>query len=134
MLLLFFLSRESWVQRKLPRPFRKRISVVLESNYADYRQFYRAFKSLVMYAFVPNKIKNRSITPLFRNKIEQINKLCGKKESKLCNYLKNRNYASLKTSRKSEVYKKIYNNITLRALYIRKILNILSDLLKFGKY
>ena len=84
----YHIPEEIWELRALPKPFKKRINFVLESNCPDYGYIYHAFKSLLTYAFVPQHIKYRSITRLFREKIKLIYKLVEVKERRLNDFLR----------------------------------------------
>ena len=130
----YHIPEEKWEQRALPEPFRKRINLVLQSNYPDYGYFCRALKSLVMYAFVPQEIKNRSITPLFRNRIQPIYEFCENKEKKLCNFTKRLNLDSLKYIEQKEFISRMIEHIEDRLSSVYQILEILRVLRIFEEY
>ena len=129
----YHIPEEKWEQRAIPEPFRRRINLVLESNCPDYGYFCRAFKSLLMYAFVPQKIKNRSTTPIFRDKIERTFKLCKDKEIKLQNFIEilvslyEEEPDDESTMTKMEDFEKRLDSVC-------EILNILRILLQFETY
>ena len=126
---------QNWEQRALPKPFRRRIDLVLESNCPDYGYISRALKSLVMYAFVPRKIKNRSITPLFKDKIQPILELCEDKERKLVAFIGRLALRSLKhTGQENKVILGTIEHFEDRLKSLFHILHILHDLHNFTEY
>ena len=130
----YHIPEQKWEQRALPVPFRRRIMLVLESNCPDYHHFYCALKCLLMYAFVPGQIKNRSITPHFKNMIEQIINLCVNYKRYLSNLLNIQTLAGVKGSENMDTLLEIIEAFEERLDFNNEIMEILRILSQLGYY
>ena len=128
----YHIPEEKWKQRAIPFLFRKRISLVLESNCPDYGYFFCAFKSLLMYAFVPQQKKNRSITPHFRDKIEQIFNLCEGKNRKIGDFIETLDIVRLGDMNLNGFFSGMMEDFEERLSSVYQILEILRVLRIFG--